>query len=368
MKIAVVIGTRPEIIRMSPAIKYLRKIGQSFFIVHTGQHYDYEMDSVFFKDLGLSKPKYNLGVGSGTHADQTYKMIVRIEKILRKEKPDITIVYGDTNSTLAGALASAKLQIPVVHMEAGCRSFDMKMPEEINRICVDHISRLLFPPDKNAYKNLINEGISKSKIYLYGNTHMDACLENYKFAKKKSKILNKLGLEGEYALLTLHRQENVDNKKKLEKILRALQSIDTPIVFPIHPRTKKMVNKFGLNRLLEKFIVIKPVGYIDFVMLLGNSKLVFTDSGGIQVEANILGKPCVVLRDTTAWMRELRGMSAIVSDKKELILRAYKSVGKCKKRKLNYSKHKGSSKKIIDRCIKLHKKKPLKMWKIEMVK
>jgi UDP-N-acetylglucosamine 2-epimerase (non-hydrolysing) len=160
--------------------------------------------------------------------------------------------------------------------------------------------------------------------------------------------------------LTLHRQENVDNKKKLEKILRALQSIDIPIVFPIHPRTKKMVKKFGLSKLIKKFIVIKPLGYIDFLMLMGKSKLVFTDSGGIQVEANILGKPCIVLRDTTEWIRELKGMNILVSDKKELIMKAYKSIGK-RKKKINYSKHKGSSKRIIDRCIKLHKKKPLKM-------
>jgi UDP-N-acetylglucosamine 2-epimerase len=380
IKIVFVLGTRPEIIRLSPMIRYLqndgRRLGVDFFVIHSGQHYDYEMDSVFFDDLEMRKPKYNLGVGSGSHAEQTYKMVVSIEKILKREKPEFTIIFGDTNTGFAGALASAKLQIPVVHVEAGCRAFDMSIPEEINRVCIDHVSRLLFPPDKVAYDNLVKEGVDKSLIYLLGNPLVDACLENYELGKKKSKIFDELGLKngkgvrGEYAILTLHRAGNVDNKEVLKRILEALVKIDVPIVFPIHPRTKKMVEKFGFGELLKRFIVTKPLGYLDFLMLMGGSKAVFTDSGGVQVEANILGKPCIVLRDRTEWVLEMRGMSRLVYDDKKLILEAYKSVCKIGHgaektgfRKLDYSWHKGSSKKIMNKCIELHKKEPLKMWK-----
>jgi len=371
IKIAIVLGTRPEIIRLSPIIRYLEKsgkdIGVEFFVIHSGQHYDYEMDSIFFKDLELPEPKHNLGVGSESHAKQTNKISVLIEDILKEEQPDATIVYGDTNTTLAGAITSAKLKIPVVHIEAGCRSFDMNMPEEINRIAATHISRLLFPPDETSRQNLIKEGIAPDKIYLIGNTHVDACLENYEIAKTKSNTLTDLNIGGEYAVLTLHRQENVDVKDRLERMLEAVADVGIPVIFPMHPRTKKMVEQFGLEHLLKKLIVTKPLGYLDFLAYVGGAKVVFTDSGGIQVESNVLGVPCIVLRDTTEWVEEMGGMSFLVSDKKDLIMKAFEGVKNGDYKKLDYSKHKGSSKRIIDTIVELHKKDPLKMWKVTMV-
>ena len=367
MKVVSIVGARPEFVQAAPVSRALRPRHHEV-LVHTGQHYDYEMDRIFFEELGLKHPKYQLGVGSDSDVRQTQKMSVLIENILKKEKPDATIVYGDTNSTLSGALTSAKLTIPVIHIEAGCRSFDMTVPEEVNRICSDHISRLLFPPDRVAYDNLIKEGIEKSKIFLCGNTLIDACVENYKIAKSKSKIKRTLRIERDYAVLTLHRSGNVDNKERLRRLLKIVSDIDMPIVFPVHPRTKKMVKKFGLSALLKNFIVTKPLGYIDFLALMGGSKAVFTDSGGVQVEANIIGRPCIVLRDTTEWVQETKGMSFVVSDDKKLIMTACRKVERGELRRLDYSKHKGSSKRIIDTCVKLNKKSPLEVWKRPIVK
>jgi len=365
MKIAFVLGTRPEIIRLSPMIRYIEKFGDSlgieYFVIHAGQHYDYEMDGIFFKDLNLSKPKYNIGVGSGTHGYHMSKMIIRIEKILKDETPDMTIVYGDTNSGLGGTLASSKLKIPVIHLEAGCRAFDRNIPEELNRICMDHISRFLFPPDKVALQHLNNEGISKSKIYYYGNPLVDACLENYKISKKRSDVMKKININGDYAILTMHRAGNVDIKDRFERILNVLNEIDIPIVFPIHPRTKKRIEEFGLEKLLNKFVITEPLGYLDFLKLLGNSKVVFTDSGGVQVESNILGKPCIVLRHTTEWTLEMENMSTLVSDNRKLILDAYNNL-KTLENKPDYSEHRGSAKKTIDKLLELYKNDQMKMW------
>ena len=302
MKICIVVGTRPEIIKMSPIIRECEKKGLNYVLVHTGQHYSYNMDKVFFDDLGLKEPEYKLDIGEeySTDCSQTGETVKRMEKILTKEKPDIVLVEGDTRSVLAGAIASVKLHTKLGHVEAGLRSFDRGMPEEINRILTDHCSNLLFAPTKTSKQNLLNEGISKKKIFVTGNTIVDAVHQNLNIAKKKSKIMNDLGIKDEYALLTLHRQENVDVKQSFSNIIRALTKIYFPVIFPIHPRSRKMAKRFKLyNELKNAVRLIEPVGYLNFLNLLSSARLVLTDSGGIQEEACILNTPCLTLRDNT---------------------------------------------------------------------
>ncbi len=302
-KIAIILGTRPEIIKLSPVIRECVKRKLNFFIIHTNQHYDENMDKIFFKDLKLPIPKYNLKIFSGTHAEQTGKALIGIEKILLKEKPDIVIVQGDTNTTLAGSLAAVKLHIKVAHIEAGLRSYDRNIPEEINRIFVDHISDYLFAPTKNSANILKKEDISQKKIFIVGNTIVDAIYQNLKIAYEKSTILNKLNISpNNYFLLTLHRSENVDNKYKLLNIFKGLQKIiqkfERKIIFPIHPRTKKNINIFKIS--LPKGVeLIPPVGFLDFLILEKNSLLIFTDSGGVQEEACVMKVPCLTLRNST---------------------------------------------------------------------
>lgn len=302
MKICIVVGTRPEIIKMSPIVRECEKRRLDYMLIHTGQHYSYNMDKIFFDDLEIKEPKYKLDAGKKyfTDCSQTGEMIKGIENILTKEKPDIVLVEGDTNSVLAGAIASVKLHIKTGHVEAGLRSFDRNMPEEINRILTDHCSDLLFAPTKTSKQNLLNEGIPKKKIFVTGNTIVDAVHQNLKIAKKKSKIMNDLGIEDEYALLTIHRQENVDVKQNFSNIIQALTKIDFPIIFPIHPRSRKMAKRFKLyNKLKNTVKLMEPIGYLDFLNILSNAKLVFTDSGGIQEEACILNTPCLTLRNNT---------------------------------------------------------------------
>ena len=300
--IAIILGTRPEIIKMSPIIRACEILGEDYFTLHTGQHYSYEMDRAFFEDLELPQPKYNLDVGSGTHAEQTGKIMTGIEKILIEEKPGIVLVQGDTNTVLAGALAASKLHIKVGHVEAGLRSFDRRMPEEINRVVADHISDVLFPPTETAKKNLMDEGIPEEKIFVTGNTIVDAMEQNLAIAQRKGDLLQQLGLTPKgFFLVTAHRAENVDNRQRLEGILQGLEAIKNefslPIVFPMHPRTAKMVQTFGLS--LDGIKVTKPLGYLDFLQFEANARLVLTDSGGLQEESCILGVPCVTLRDNT---------------------------------------------------------------------
>lgn len=296
MKIAVILGTRPEIIKMSPIIRELEKQQLNYFILHTGQHYTYNMDQVFFEQLKLPEPKYNLKVCSGTHAEETGKMLMGIEKILQKEKPDIILVEGDTNTVLAGALAATKLLIKVGHVEAGLRSYDREMPEEINRILTDHISDYLFAPTQKAKENLMKEGIDENKIFVTGNTIVDAVQQNIKLAEGHADPPYK-----EYFLATLHRQENVDNPERLQKIIKGLELVaehfKIPIICPIHPRTKKKLKQFNIK--INKIKPIEPTDYLAFLKLLHNAKLVFTDSGGVQEEACILKTPCVTLRYNT---------------------------------------------------------------------
>jgi UDP-N-acetylglucosamine 2-epimerase len=283
-----------------------RQIRKSFteIIIHTGQHYDSNMSKTFFDELGIPKPDYNLGIGSGSHGEQTGKMLQEIEKVLIKESPDMIIVYGDTNSTVAGSLASAKLHIPTAHVEAGLRSFNKEMPEEINRIVTDHISDLLFAPSKVAMENLKKENLSE-KAYYTGDIMYDCTLYYKKIAETKSKILQKMGLIPEkYYLVTLHRPYNVDEIEKTKIIVEALNQLKLPVVFPIHPRTQKMFKKFDID-LNETIKTIPPVGYLDFLILEKNAKKIITDSGGIQKEAYYLKTPCITMRPETEWIETL---------------------------------------------------------------
>lgn len=303
MKMTIIFGTRPEIIKMAPVIRECEKQNRDYFILHTGQHYSYNLDKVFFQELELPEPRYNLGVGSGSHAEETGKMLLGIEKILLKEEPDLILVEGDTNTVLAGALAASKLHIKVGHVEAGLRSYDRNMPEEINRVLADHISDCLFAPTERAKENLLREGIDENKIFVTGNTIVDEVYRNLEIARGKVDILNKLNLDKEgYFLITAHREENVDIEERLKGILDGLKLVHNefglPIIYPIHPRTQKRVNEFGL-KMSEGIKLIKPLGFLDFLQLEANAKLVLTDSGGVQEETCILKVPCVTLRDNT---------------------------------------------------------------------
>ena len=287
---------------MSPVIRECDRLNLDYFILHSGQHYSYEMDRIFFEQLGLPGAKYNLDVGSGSHGEQTGKMLVGIEKILDEEEPDVVLVEGDTNTVLAGALAAAKLKIPVGHVEAGLRSFDRTMPEEINRVLADHSSDFLFAPTELSKKNLLNEGIQEEKIFVTGNTIVDAVYQNLELSKDRSEILNELGLnEKDFFLITIHRQENVDSQERLASITKSLQGIKSvfgiDLIYPVHPRTKKCLKAFGIN--LDGVRCVKPLDYLSFLHLQRKARLVLTDSGGVQEEACILKVPCVTLRDNT---------------------------------------------------------------------
>lgn len=302
MSVAVILGTRPETIKMAPVIKELERRCIDYFVLHTGQHYSYEMDQVFFEELEIHPPAFNLDAGSGSHAEQTGKIMTGIESILIKSKPDVVLVQGDTNTVLAGALAAAKLHIKVGHVEAGLRSYDRNMPEEINRVMADHLSDFLFAPTEIAKANLVREGIAEDSIFITGNTIVDSVYQNREIAKRKSNVLKDLGLKPkEYFLVTAHRAENVDDRGRLKEIIRGLGLIRSefslPIIFPVHPRTKKRVKEFGYE--FDGIKAIDPIGFLDFLQLEANAKLALTDSGGVQEETCILGVPCVTIRDNT---------------------------------------------------------------------
>ncbi len=310
MKISVVLGTRPEIIKMASVIDEINKRGHELLLIHTGQHYDKEMSENFFKDLELPIPQYNIHVGSGAHGEQTGRMMEGIEEVLMEEKPDIVLVQGDTNAVLAGALVASKLHIPIGHVEAGLRSFDETMPEEINRLVADVTTKLYFVPTKESALNLISEGISHKQIIITGNTVVDACFRNLKIAEKRETSqydegLRNLDLENmnNIVTLTMHRAENVDVKERLMNIINALLKLEeVDIIFPIHPRTRNTLKNFNLLEKLEntKHIhLIKPVGYLDFLLLLSKSKFILTDSGGLQEEAITLNIPALTLRYNT---------------------------------------------------------------------
>jgi len=304
MKIAIILGTRPEIIKMSPIIRECQKRNLNFFMLHSGQHYSPEMDEIFFKELELPQPTYNLEINKEIHYRlQISKMTKKIEGALNKEKPDVVLIEGDTNTVLAGALAAKNARIKVGHIEAGLRSNDLRMLEEINRIIVDNISDFLFAPTKDAQKNLKEENLPQNKIFLTGNTIVDAVLQNLDLANQKSVVLNKLRLKKDsYILATVHRAENVDDYKILSEILRGMSLVqkylNLPLICPIHHRTKLRIKEFNLN-VPKKITLIDPLGFLEFLQLEANAKLILTDSGGVQEEACILRIPCVTMRIST---------------------------------------------------------------------
>ncbi len=303
MRTAIILGTRPEIIKFSPVIRELARRRVPFFIIDTNQHYSKNMSAIFFEELELPAPQYNLRVGSGDHGEQTGEMLRLIEDVLQKERPDVVLVQGDTNTALAGALAAAKLGIAVGHVEGGLRSYDRTMPEELNRIVADHLSDYLFLPTASVLRVAAKEGFPKHKLVLTGNTVVDAIGQNKKIALRKSNILKQLGLRKKsYFLLTLHRPANVDDRKKFRQILNGLAAVvkeyGAPMIFPIHPRTKKMLEKAKLQ-LPTGIVPIAPSSYFDFLILEDNARLIFTDSGTVQEEACVLGVPCITIRDNT---------------------------------------------------------------------
>ena len=358
MKICIVIGTRPEIIKMSPIIRACEKKHLDYLMIHTGQHYSYAMDKVFFKELNLPNAKYNLDIGSHSHGEQTGLMLEKIEKILFKEKPDLVLVLGDTNSVLAGTLASTKMHIKVGHIESGLRSYDRYMPEEQNRTVVDHLADYLFAPTENAKKILLGEGVPEGKIFVTGNTIVDAVFQNLEIAKKTVDILKKLNLEKQhYFTVTAHRPENVDRKEKLKGMLEGFEKIyaefKMPLVFSIHPRTKKMIGEFNL-KIPEGTISIEPVSYLEFLQLEANSRLILTDSGGIQEESCILKIPCVTLRENTERPETLTAGSNILAGTDPG--RIFESVGKMVNAKKEWKNPFGdgnAAARIIEICEKI---------------
>jgi UDP-N-acetylglucosamine 2-epimerase (non-hydrolysing) len=304
MRICILLGTRPEIVKMSPIVRECVRRGIDHYTIHTGQHYSYEMDQIFFEQLELEKPLYNLNIGSGPHGQQTGKMLAGIEEILIKDRPSIILVQGDTNSVLAGTLAAAKLNIPVGHVEAGLRSFDRSMPEEINRVVADHLSTLLFATSPTSLANLLSEGVDDRNVYVTGNTIVDAVKQNLEISERKvGNMLTTMGLEkGKYILATLHRQENVDSDERLRGIMigleRTAQTLGQEVIIPMHPRTRKNMASFGLNA-PAGIRIIEPLGFLEFLQLESNASLALTDSGGVQEESCILGVPCVTLRENT---------------------------------------------------------------------
>lgn len=305
MKVITVVGARPQFVKAAPVSQALRAQGVDEKLIHTGQHYDYNMSALFFDELDIPEPAWNLGVGSGSHGAQTAAMLTGIEQVLLTEKPDWVLVYGDTNSTLAGALAATKLHVKVAHVEAGLRSFNRRMPEEINRVVTDHVSDLLLCPSQTAVDNLAKEGITHG-VHLVGDVMADALAFATERARHRSDILVQLGLaEKGFLLATVHRAENTDDETRLRNIWQAFTEIGETIVFPVHPRTR---NQLAACRLppAANVRMIEPVGYLDMVMLEQSAKMILTDSGGIQKEAYWLGVPCVTLRDETEWVETVQ--------------------------------------------------------------
>lgn len=332
VNVALILGARPQIIKSMPFIRLSNEDKQvKLSIIHTGQHYDYEMTKVFFEEFSLPDPAVNLNVGSGSHAQQTAKIMTRLEPFLQKQKPDLVVVPGDTNSTLAGALTAAKLNIPVAHIEAGARSCDNRMPEEINRRLTDHCSTLLFTATENCSQNLLKEGISKDRVNLVGDTMYDVLLQQLPKAERTA-ILDQLDVKAKtYALLTLHRQENVDSLENLKRIMDAIVKLKKLVViFPVHPRTRKQLCSFNLYTKLkeQKHVkLIEPVSYLENISLIKNANLVMTDSGGVQKEAFWLKTPCITLRENTEWMETVQlGANYLLGSNTERIVKTAEEI------------------------------------------
>ncbi|UOF02960.1 non-hydrolyzing UDP-N-acetylglucosamine 2-epimerase [Bdellovibrio reynosensis] len=326
MKIITVVGARPQFIKAAAVSREIA-MQRSFeeIMVHTGQHFDANMSDVFFREMEIPKPKFNLGIFGKTHSAMTGEMMIKIEELCVSEQPDLMLVYGDTNSTLAGALAAAKLKIPIAHVEAGLRSFNMTMPEEINRVLTDRVSKYLFCPSESAMKNLAKEGYNTlaCKVLNSGDVMMDAALYYSKISEKRSKIVADLKLS-DYGLCTIHRAENTDSAERLNQIFSALTeiSLEKSIVLPLHPRTRKFIEQYKIET--KNIKIIDPVGYFDMLELLKNASFVFTDSGGLQKEAYFFDKPCITMRDETEWTELVEiGQNVITGANSDRILKAY---------------------------------------------
>ncbi len=332
MKIVTVLGARPQFIKASAVSRVMRddysgKIQE--VLIHTGQHYDDNMSKIFFDDLEIPHPQYNLEISANQHGAMTGRMLEGIEKVLLQEKPDWVLIYGDTNSTLAGALAASKLHIPIAHVEAGLRSFNKKMPEEINRILTDHVSSLLFCPTETAVHNLQAEGIQQG-VHNVGDVMYDIALFYRHRAREQSTVMETLGLmHGGFALATCHRAENTDDPKRLEAILAALADISKPlpVVLPLHPRTRKLIAEYGLSHHLESLIVSDPLSFLDMMALEQAAKVIITDSGGVQKEAFFYGVPCITLRNETEWVETVdSGWNQLVGASSHSILSAVNKI------------------------------------------
>lgn len=326
MKIVTIVGARPQFVKAAVVSKAFAKNRKDIteIIVHTGQHFDANMSDVFFDELEIPNPNYNLNISSGTHGQNTGRMIEGIEKVLIKEKPSWVIVYGDTDSTLAGTIAAAKLHIPVAHIEAGLRSFNKRMPEEINRVLTDHASTILFTPTQTANQNLNNEGISSDKIKLVGDVMYDATL----YYSLKAKEIPNLSGSNNFILTTIHRAENTNDPEKLKCIINALTHIavnSTPVVLPLHPRTKAIINNENID--ISKLNVVEPVGYLEMLWLLKNCSVVITDSGGLQKEAFFFQKPCLTTRSETEWVELIdEGVNQLVGANTNIIINAFNNI------------------------------------------
>jgi len=358
LKILTVIGARPQFIKAAAVSREIKKHNNiSEIIVHTGQHFDKAMSDIFFEEMDIPKPNYNLDVNGLTHGAMTGQMMEKLDPIIAKEEPDAILVYGDTNSTLAGALCGAKLHVPVAHVEAGLRSFNNKMPEEINRILVDRMSSILFCPTETAINNLNSEGYSKfgSKIVRSGDVMLDAALFYAKKSVEKSKIVKTLGLESDsYILATIHRAENTNDLERLNSIVKALNTISEHkrVVLPLHPRTKKIVEN---EKIVIKADVIDPVGYFDMLELIKNSSMIMTDSGGLQKEAYFFKKRCVTLRDETEWVELVKaGVNSVVGSDADKIITAFdEAVNKVFEGVENLYGDGRASKTIVDQLLSL---------------
>ena len=356
MKIVTIVGARPQFIKAAAVSRVLR---QKFdeILVHTGQHYDKNMSDIFFDELQIPYPDYNLGVGSGSHATQTGEMLVKIEKVLFDEKPDYLLTYGDTNSTLAGALAASKIHIPVIHIEAGLRSYNMRMPEEQNRILTDHISTLLFCPTDTAVDNLKKEGIVQN-VYNVGDVMCDAVLyysqqnaqknKDY-FLKRLVPLFEEAAAPSNWYMATIHRAENTDDIIKISNILSAFEEFDEKVIFPVHPRIKGMVRELRDKKDYKNILFCEPMGYTDMLFFTQNAKKVVTDSGGLQKEAYILNTPCVTVRDQTEWVETLLGNNNILAKpNKADILNKVLNICADKTQKKSYYGNGDAAQKICD--------------------
>jgi UDP-N-acetylglucosamine 2-epimerase len=325
VKILSVLGARPQFIKAAPVSKALRAGGHREVLVHTGQHYDYGMSRIFFEEMGLPEPDVNLGVGSGPHGRQTAQMLEGLERVMLAERPERVLVYGDTNSTLAGALAAAKLRLPVAHVEAGLRSFNREMPEEVNRVLADHCSDLLYCPTETAVANLAREGVTRG-VRLVGDTMLDATLQFAELARLRSRILEDLSLRPKgFLLATLHRPYNTDDPERMRGLLGALAAAGETVVFPVHPRTRARLEEFGVATPAQdaSLRMIDPVGYLDMLTLERNARLILTDSGGVQKEAYFFGVPCVTLRPETEWVETVEaGWNVLAGARRERIAEA----------------------------------------------